>query len=189
MGADRARRSYDASRMYRSVVSQQGRVTLEADANEAEDIRTAESRAELIDLIGATGTPDDGFKISAPGDGTFDFAIGPGTMYLGGVRVQRASRETYLHQRKVEWADRPVKDPDQPAPDTPLPFAELVYLAVTEQEVSAVEMEPTPVAAQADLDMVAAVAMPESADMASEPVVLEPLVAAAAPGSCLSCGN
>jgi len=125
--------------MYRSVVSQQGRVTLEADANEAEDIRTAESRAELIDLIGATGTPDDGFKISAPGDGTFDFAIGPGTMYLGGARVQRVSRETYLHQRKVEWADRPVKDPDQPAPDTPLPFAELVYLAVTEQEVSAVE--------------------------------------------------
>ena len=34
MGSDRARISFDHSRGYRSVVAQQGRVTLEADVNE-----------------------------------------------------------------------------------------------------------------------------------------------------------
>ena len=137
MATDRARRSFDASRMYRSVVSQQGRVTVEADANEAEEIRTAEARAELIDIVGPTGTPDDGFKISVPGSGGFDFAIGQGSLYVGGVRVQLTHQETYLHQSKVEWANRPIKDPDLPISRPP--FTELVYLAVTEQEVSAVE--------------------------------------------------
>src|SRR5437879_710868 len=93
MGSDRARRSYDASRMYRSVVSQQGRVTVEADANEAEEIRAAESHAELIDVVGPSGSPDDGFKISVPAVTTtqFDFAIGAGTLYVGGVRVHTAA--------------------------------------------------------------------------------------------------
>ena len=43
MGSDRARVSYDANQQYRAVVAQQGRVTLEADWNEAstnEAIRT-----------------------------------------------------------------------------------------------------------------------------------------------------
>src|SRR4051794_24774176 len=102
MSSDRARRSYDASRLYRSVVSQQGRVTLEADANEAEEIRTAASRAELIDIVGAAGTPDDGFKISVPGNGPLDFAIGKGTLYLGGVRVEISDDgATYLGQKSA----------------------------------------------------------------------------------------
>ena len=94
MATDRIRRSYDATRMYRRVVAQQGRVTVEADANEADEIRLDESRAELIDIIGPTGTPDDGFKISLPGGGDLDFAIAPGTLYVGGVRVELAQRET-----------------------------------------------------------------------------------------------
>ena len=36
MSSDRARISYDPSRHWRGVISQQGRVALEADANEAE---------------------------------------------------------------------------------------------------------------------------------------------------------
>lgn len=139
MASDRARRSYDAGRMYRSVVSQQGRVTIDADANEAEEIRAGESRAEALDVIGPTGTPDDGFKISVPGKGPLDFAIGHGCLYLGGVRVSAGSETTtYLGQRDTEWADYPAGAPFS----DPLPgkgIRELVYLAVTEQEVSAVE--------------------------------------------------
>ncbi len=142
MATDRARRSYDASRRYRSVVSQQGRVTVEADANEAEEIRTAESRAELIDIVGPTGTPDDGFKISLPGNGDFDFKIGKGTLYVGGVRVAvEDDKATYLGQVNTEWVDYPfeypggLREPLHPSP----PSTELVYLAVTEQEVGAVE--------------------------------------------------
>src|SRR5215471_3428165 len=121
MATDRARRSYDASRLYRSVALQQGRVTLEADANEAEDIRSAESRAELTDIIGPTGTPDDGFKISSPDKAGFDFGIGQGTFYVGGMRVQLDYSETYLTQRESESLD-----PDQPTGTAP--FTELVYL-------------------------------------------------------------
>src|SRR5262245_31167388 len=114
MSSDRARRSFDPSRMYRSVVSQQGRVTLEADANEAEEIRTEESRAKLVDVVGPAGAPDDGFKIAVPGAGlgAFDFTIGRGTFYVGGVRVhQDDEKATYLRQRETEWVDYPAGAP------------------------------------------------------------------------------
>src|ERR1051325_11665706 len=98
MGIDRARNSYDAKRQYRSVVAQQGRVTLEADANEAELIRTTETRAELIDIIGPTGTPDHGFAIQVAPTGTavpWSFAFDAGTIYVGGLRVENAESRTY----------------------------------------------------------------------------------------------
>jgi hypothetical protein len=123
--------------MYRSVVSQQGRVTLEADANEAEEIRAAESRAELIDVIGPYGSPDDGFKISV---GTavpaqLDFAIAGGTLYVGGVRVH-TDATTYYGQKAHEWADY---DGPESFPTGTGAFREAIYLALTEQEVGAVE--------------------------------------------------
>ncbi|MBK8211868.1 MAG: right-handed parallel beta-helix repeat-containing protein [Rhodospirillales bacterium] len=129
--------------MYRSVVSQQGRVTLEADANEAEEIRADESRAELIDIIGPTGVPDDGFKVTVPGAGLqpFDFSIGKGTLYLGGVRVRQDDHKaTYLGQQQTEWIDYPAGAPAG-YPANTSPFTEAVYLSVTEQEIGAVEDE------------------------------------------------
>jgi len=127
--------------MYRSVVSQQGRVTLEADANEAEEIRAAESRAELVDIVGPTGTPDDGFRITASGGGKpFDFGIAAGTMYVGGNRVVQGQARTYQAQRRSEWVDFPSGSPaPDPQSTTPLPYDELVYLMVSEQEISASE--------------------------------------------------
>src|SRR5512133_361988 len=144
MATDRARNSYDATRMYRAVVSQQGRVTVEADANEAEEIRGEESRAQLIDVVGPTGSPDDGFKISIPGPSApapaeknekvfrrmlsepiaasdpFDFAIGEGTLYVGGMRVRcTASQATYSRQRKTEWVDFPAGNVDAHVKDPP----------------------------------------------------------------------
>src|SRR5437773_12479091 len=104
MPTDRARNSYDPGRQYRSVVAQQGRVSVEADANEAEEIRAAESRAELIDIIGPTGTPDQGFRISVPtGGAPYGFTIGRGTIYVGGLRVHLDSVETYDGQKAHEW--------------------------------------------------------------------------------------
>ena len=141
MGADRARRSFDATRRYRSVVAQQGRVTLEADANEAEEIRAAEVRAELLDVVGPTGSPDYGFRITVPaGMGPYDFGIGAGSLYVGGVRVVQAEATTYEAQKTTEWLDFPTgaAGPD-PAPPTKPPFDELIYLVVADQEVGAVE--------------------------------------------------
>jgi hypothetical protein len=59
MTADIARITYDPRRKYRSVVAQQGRVTLEADSNEASAIASEALRLETIDVIGHAGTPDD----------------------------------------------------------------------------------------------------------------------------------
>jgi hypothetical protein len=149
MATDRARRTHDAARMYRSVVLQQGRVTLEADANEAEEIRAADARAALADVIGSSGSPDDGYKITVPTNlADFDVAIGAGVLYVGGVRVETAAT-TYRGQQAGDWADYALRDvtvtdPDQPPVADPEPYPgaagrELFYLELTEQEVSAVE--------------------------------------------------
>ena len=46
MATDRARITFDPARQYRSVLAQQGRVTLEADVNEAAAIASEALRLE-----------------------------------------------------------------------------------------------------------------------------------------------
>lgn len=87
MGSDRARVSYDPRQHYRSVVMQQGRVTLEADFNEEVTIAGEELRKETLDIVGPSGTPDDGYLITSLSTPTFDFSASAGTMYVGGLRV------------------------------------------------------------------------------------------------------
>ena len=72
MGSDRARISYDERQQYRSVVMQQGRVTLEADWNESQVISAEGSRKDLLDIVGPAGTPDNGYAVTFPVPG-FDF--------------------------------------------------------------------------------------------------------------------
>jgi hypothetical protein len=135
MPGDRARDSWDPLRQYRSVVYQQGRVTLEADGNEAQRIAAENVRLETLDVVGPCGTPDDGYAVS--GAGFPAISIGPGTMYVGGERVELHYALDYAAQ--PEWLD---------SADDPLWFdtsahvrrqSELVYLLLREQEVSAVE--------------------------------------------------
>ncbi|MDT7543557.1 MAG: hypothetical protein QOE33_3461 [Acidobacteriota bacterium] len=135
MGSDKARDSYDEKQQYRSVVMQQGRVTLDADWNEAQEIIDEEFRKEALDFVGPVGTPDDGYRISVPkGLTDYDFQIGAGTMYVGGMRVSlppstgKGGISTYLHQ--PDWIS--PAPPKQPA-------HEFVYLTLDEREVSAVE--------------------------------------------------
>lgn len=139
MASDRARVTYDPTRQYRAVVMQQGRVTLEADVNEAQYIGEEELRKETFDIVGPQGTPDNGWEVTAAG--LFDFHIGPGTMYVDGLRLVEATGFDYSKQ--PEWLDR---DGD--------PFwvdlakvrenksNELVALFLREQEVGAVEDQP-----------------------------------------------
>ncbi len=142
MGSDRARVSYDEQQQYRSVVTQQGRVTLEADWNEQQQIASEETRKEALDFVGPSGTPDDGYKIIETGGATnppFDITIGAGTMYVGGIRTYLFNSVQYSNQS--DWLDHDgdsdYADPSKPA-NPNLPY-ELVYLLLREQEVSAVE--------------------------------------------------
>src|ERR1700745_2265562 len=87
MATDIARLSFDPERLYRGVVAQQGRVSLEAEQNEQRVIDTEERRKEVIDIVGPAGTPDNGYAVSKGNGPGFDLAIGRGTMYVGGWRV------------------------------------------------------------------------------------------------------
>jgi hypothetical protein len=151
MGSDRARVSYDPKRHYRSVVMQQGRVTLEADWNEDDTIFGEELRHETLDIVGPAGTPDGGYQVlptgqkPAPPHPPFDFPVSAGTMYVGGVRLTLDGTDQYnnapvqYYSNQPDWLDHTFY-PDwvMPTNDKP-PVDEFVYLFVREQEVSAVE--------------------------------------------------
>ena len=135
MGSDRARISYDERQQYRSVVMQQGRVTLEADWNESQVISAEESRKDLLDIIGPAGTPDNGYAVTFPAPG-FDFQVGAGTMYVGGLRAYLP--QSILYSQQSDWLDN-IVDPDWVPLPQQAPGNEYIYLFLREQEVSAVE--------------------------------------------------
>ena len=153
MAGDRARVSYDPSRKWRGVVAQQGRVTVEADWNEAATIDAERDRRLTLDVVGTTGTPDGGYVVTAvPATGSppeptgsppvstpGDLTIGPGTLYLGGQRLDLDAPVSYSTQ--PDWLDYST-DPLWAPPAVPASAGtsyELVYLLASEQEVSAVE--------------------------------------------------
>src|SRR5580698_7369194 len=128
MDADIARVSYDPTRQYRSLVAQQGRVTLEADNNEATMLETEALRLETIDIVGPAGTPDNGYAVSS-GQGPGGVAIGCGTFYLGGWRLKLDSAIDLSKQ--PDWID---------APEFATAEGNLaVALLATEQSVGAIE--------------------------------------------------
>jgi hypothetical protein len=146
MASDRARVSYNPSRKWIGVVAQQGRVTVEADWNEAAMIGEERDRQAALDLIGPFATPDCGYAVTAvPPEGEHassapgHLTIGPGTVYLGGERFDLAEPAGYRAQ--PDWLDHST----DPMWSDPHPGRagrtrhELVYLLAAEQEVSAVE--------------------------------------------------
>jgi hypothetical protein len=144
MPSDRARDSYDPSRQYRSVVAQQGRVTLEADVNEAQRIAAENLRLETIDLVGPCGTPDDkGYAVSG-NEIAQGISIEHGVMYVGGERVELPKQIQYAEQ--PEWLDRAGDplwiDPKELEKAARSDKSEFVYLFLREQEVCAVEDVP-----------------------------------------------
>ncbi|HTT88803.1 MAG TPA: DUF6519 domain-containing protein, partial [Acidimicrobiales bacterium] len=64
MGSDRARVSFEPSRKWRGLVAQQGRVTLEADWNEATTIEAERDRLTTLDVVGPVGSPDGGYAVT-----------------------------------------------------------------------------------------------------------------------------
>src|SRR5271166_5352 len=114
MATDIARLSFDPARLYRGVVPQQGRVTLEAEQNEQRVIDSEERRKEIIDIVGPAGTPDNGYAVSQGQGPGFDLSIGHGTMYVGGWRVELdADLDT---AKQPDWIDTPppVENPVPP---------------------------------------------------------------------------
>src|SRR5215207_1428212 len=88
------RKHYVGARM------QQGRVVLDSDFNEEAALGDEERRRALLDIVGPTGSPDDGFAAEleigdqvtiqpvsfggAPPINTLNYRLRPGVMYLSG---------------------------------------------------------------------------------------------------------
>jgi hypothetical protein len=154
MASDRARVSFDPSWKWRGLVAQQGRVTVEADWNEAEAIQALSDRLAALDGIGPLGTPDGGYAVTAGGSGSpvgagpGPLTVGTGTVYVGGVRLDLDQEVVLDGAPQPDWLDQSTDtlwvapEPAEPSPPSPPsgPANELVYLLAVEQEVSASEV-------------------------------------------------
>lgn len=118
----------DTDRGFAAVLSLQGRLPLEADANENVAILAHFLRTLVTDLIGpgAGPAPDPGFHIM-PNDG--DLTIGDGHYYVGGLLVQTAET-SYLTQPNLH-----VDDDLQEVLNQPM----IAYLKVWERLITAIE--------------------------------------------------
>jgi Family of unknown function (DUF6519) len=136
MNGDFSRVTFDQGKHYSSVLLQQGRVQLDADANEQAALGLYHLRAALADIIGPyAGWPTDSFKISlkqGPKNELTDLLVGPGHYYVDGILCENdADDVSYLHQPDLFPGDG----------EYPLPaaFPFVVYLRVFERLVNAVQ--------------------------------------------------
>ena len=91
MYGDLSRLTFRPERHFSAVVVQQGRVTLDADANEQAALERYYARKLAADLIGPFGGPANalGFGITVTtGSSGPSLAISPGRYYVGGILSQ-----------------------------------------------------------------------------------------------------
>jgi hypothetical protein len=161
MHADLSRLTFRPERHYSAVIAQQGRVQLDADANEQTAIQLHRARTLAADLIGQHGGPRDaaGFRIEYVG-GKHDIDtlyIHGGRYYVDGILLDanRPAPGTPVPDDDAEehdtaappgyWTywDQPdaFRDPEKPGDRLPSPAQSpfVVYLQVWERAVSAAE--------------------------------------------------
>lgn len=97
MQGDFSRIPSDRGKNYTAVLQQQGRVALDADANEQCFIDAHRSRTQIIDAIGQFGGPagDEGFAITV---GDNEISIGPGRYYVNGLLCENPASLSYDSQ-------------------------------------------------------------------------------------------
>ena len=87
MQGDYSRFTFDEHKHYNGVLVQQGRMQLDADANEQGAIQAHRDRTEATDTIGPCGAPkrDGGFRVVPLGPDVPDLGITAGRMYVDGL--------------------------------------------------------------------------------------------------------
>ncbi len=131
MKGDFTRMTFRQDKHYTRVLKQQGRVDLDADWNEQNEICTRLDRTTRRDVIGRTGVPRDksGFQVAADGDGNLTFS--PGRMYVDGILCEQYGNAPIRLDEQFTFA------PGYTPPAGPGPF--LVYLDVWERHVTHIE--------------------------------------------------
>jgi hypothetical protein len=152
MGGDYSRRRFDPNKDFSAVLSQQGRVQLDSDWNESNEIISRRTRAETVGTMGRAVVPTEGganadaFKITLTGTGTGkSFRIGRGRMYVDGLLAENhGGGETVIDRvldelrpsGPIDYLKQPYL-PNPPALPQQGPFA--VYLDVWQREVTSLE--------------------------------------------------
>ncbi len=98
MKGDFSRIRLNLNKHYTAVLQQQGRVALDADANEQQAIDQHIRDTEITDIIGPFGGPkgDEGFKITVPDASTI--MIGRGRYYVEGILCESDKKQDYSSQ-------------------------------------------------------------------------------------------
>lgn len=132
MKGDFTRRTFRADKHYSGVLMQQGRVHIDADFNEQQEITRYRSETTAANVIGPAGTPkvDPGFAITvAPGGA--DLRIGAGRFYLDGVLCENDHDALFSSQPDLRATDQGL-----------LPTQDglyLAYLEAWERHITALE--------------------------------------------------
>src|ERR1700754_2674116 len=133
---DYSRLTFAPEKHYSSVLVQQGRVTLDADANEQTAITRHWLRQLTLDLVGRHGTPagpDGNFAITIGADKSV-VGIARGHMYLEGLLVECAQDTTYYEQPHGHLED---SRPEDRLPALGKPY--LIFLKAWERHITAIE--------------------------------------------------
>lgn len=144
---DISRKTFRKEKHYSGVIAQQGRVNLDADWNEQLDLQLHRTHTEAIDVIGPFGAPYEGdsFKLEVAADGSADFRIMPGRIYIGGLLCELDAEASYLHQPYYPQPDRsfihlgdenPAPDCDPPQPNTWKDGTYIVYIKAWQREIT-----------------------------------------------------
>ncbi|MFD4032539.1 DUF6519 domain-containing protein [Streptomyces sp. NPDC058637] len=156
MHADLSRDTFRPDRHYAAVLAQQGRVQLDADANEQAAIQLHRARTTTADLIGRHGGPlgATGFEVGFLGGSREldDLSLGAGRYYVDGILLdatrpepgapagEDAADDTETPATWTYW-DQPDghRDPERPGDRLPTQFPYLACLKVWERSVTAAE--------------------------------------------------
>jgi len=150
MSGDYSRKTFKPSSNYSGVYMQQGRVQLDADWNEQQQIDDRRRRVQTIDTIGKAVVPRstiNGFRIE-PSAGSFQ--IHPGRMYVDGLLAENHGADPRFDPVLGEMmGTQPISYNEQPfflEADTvaPLPAGgpHIVYLKVWQRELTYVNAPP-----------------------------------------------
>jgi hypothetical protein len=161
---DITRHHFQPAKHYSGLLHYQGSVLLDSEQNEEALIQQGEGRRVLTDLLVTSGSPDDGMKIGLyppppsppaipPVPVVYDFSIGAGVFYLGGLRldVERAEHfkleSEFLQHRALTppMANDWLTDAQSAYPGAPPVAAQtdLVWLEAWEQAVTGAEDSET----------------------------------------------
>lgn len=127
MAGDYSRNTFDPRKHYTRVLKQQGRVDVDADWNENNDLVMHRIVEETRDVVGAAGAPkyDAGFGLAKNEDGD-DLTISKGRFYVAGILCELEEETTYTTQPHYEPPELPNGH-------------HLAYLDAWEQEISALQ--------------------------------------------------